>query len=93
MLSKKILYYPSEFVMAEIEHYVDPLDKNHPRFGEVSDQKLKLLPKTTQLDGRTDLQEQPIGEAVSQVWRNADNNLFNQKKKKKKMLTCVSWLL
>lgn len=26
-----------EFTMAEIEHFVDPLDKSHPRFSRVAD--------------------------------------------------------
>lgn len=53
--------------MAEIEHYVDPLDKAHPRFAEVKDVKLSLLAKDVQLDGRTDLTEMTIGDAVAQV--------------------------
>jgi len=53
--------------MAEIEHYVDPLDKAHPRFHEVKDIKLSLLPKEVQLDGKTDLTEMTIGDAVGQV--------------------------
>ncbi|KAH8927434.1 glycyl-tRNA synthetase [Atractiella rhizophila] len=54
-----------EFVMAEIEHYVDPNKKDHPRFEEVKDIKLRLLPKETQSAGKTDLTEISIGEAVS----------------------------
>lgn len=57
----------SEFVMAEIEHYVDPLDKSHYRFDEVRDQKLMLLAKDVQEAGRTDLQEMSIGDAVDNV--------------------------
>lgn len=56
-----------EFLMAEIEHYVDPLDKVHPRFGEVKDVRLRLLAKDVQLDGRTDLTEMTVGEAVAKV--------------------------
>ncbi|TGZ84104.1 glycyl-tRNA synthetase-like protein [Ascodesmis nigricans] len=54
-----------EFLMAEIEHFVDPENKNHPRFKEVADTvKLRFLPKDVQLAKRTDLTEQTIGEAV-----------------------------
>ncbi|KAK9241419.1 hypothetical protein V1525DRAFT_352031 [Lipomyces kononenkoae] len=53
-----------EFLMAEIEHFVDPLDKSHPRFSEVADTKLRLLSKDTQQDGRTEVEETTIGEAV-----------------------------
>jgi len=52
--------------MAEIEHYVDPLDKKHARFDEIQDIKLMLLPKDIQSAGRTDLLEISVGEAVSQ---------------------------
>ena len=53
--------------MAEIEHYVDPLDKAHPRFHEVKNIKLSLLPKEVQLSGKTDLTEMTIGDAVANV--------------------------
>jgi glycyl-tRNA synthetase len=55
--------------MAEIEHYVDPQDKNHVRFNEVKDVKLMLLPKDVQMEGRTELQEMTVGEAVEKVRR------------------------
>ena len=53
--------------MAEIEHYVDPAKKDHPRFSEVADLKLSLLPKDVQSAGKTDISEISIGEAVSSV--------------------------
>ncbi|RKP27429.1 glycyl-tRNA synthetase [Syncephalis pseudoplumigaleata] len=53
-----------EFTMAEIEHYVDPANKDHPRFEEVRGQKVRLLPANVQLDGRSDLLEITVGEAV-----------------------------
>ena len=53
-----------EFTMAEIEHFVDPADKNHVRFNEVKDVKLMLLPKDVQQEGRTELMEMTVGEAV-----------------------------
>ncbi|XP_065320818.1 glycine--tRNA ligase-like [Gordionus sp. m RMFG-2023] len=40
-----------EFTMAEIEHFVDPSDKSHPKFEEISTLKLKLFPAQEQLNG------------------------------------------
>lgn len=53
--------------MAEIEHFVDPFDKDHDRFDQVKDITLRLLPKDVQSEGRTDISEITIGEAVSSV--------------------------
>lgn len=53
-----------EFTMAEIEHFVDPENKKHARFDEVKDIKPSLLPKDVQMQGRTELLEITIGEAV-----------------------------
>ncbi|OLL26928.1 putative glycine--tRNA ligase [Neolecta irregularis DAH-3] len=53
-----------EFLMAEIEHYVDPETKSHARFNEVKDVKLCFLPKDTQEAGKTDITELTIGQAV-----------------------------
>lgn len=54
-----------EFLMAEIEHFVDPASgKKHPRFAEVKDVKLSLLNRETQLAGSTKVEEVTIGEAV-----------------------------
>ena len=53
-----------EFLMAEIEHFVDPNDKAHPRFHEVQDVVLKFLPKDVQESGSTQIVEKTIGEAV-----------------------------
>lgn len=51
--------------MAEIEHYVDPKEKKHPRFPEVKAQKCRFLPKGVQQAGKTDLTETTVGEAVA----------------------------
>lgn len=51
--------------MAEIEHFVDPLDKSHERFESVKDIMLRLLPKDVQAAGKTDISELTVGEAVS----------------------------
>lgn len=55
-----------EFLMAEIEHFVDPKGgKRHPRFSEIKDVELVLLDRKVQLEGRTDVRRITIGEAVS----------------------------
>lgn len=54
-----------EFLMAEIEHFVDPEGgKKHPRFDEVANTELVLLDKHTQLAGKTTTRKMTIGEAV-----------------------------
>ncbi|VUC22044.1 unnamed protein product [Clonostachys rosea] len=54
-----------EFLMAEIEHFVDPEGgKKHPRFVEVEDIELVLLDRDTQLSGKTATKTIKIGEAV-----------------------------
>ncbi|KAG8532212.1 Glycine--tRNA ligase 1, mitochondrial [Bacidia gigantensis] len=55
-----------EFMMAEIEHFVDPEGgKKHPRFDEVKNVKLGLLNRDVQLSGSTELTHMTMGEAVS----------------------------
>jgi len=54
-----------EFTMAEIEHFVDPTDKSHPRFKEVANTKMCFLRKEVQSAGKNDILETTIGEAVS----------------------------
>ncbi|KZP01889.1 glycyl-tRNA synthetase [Calocera viscosa TUFC12733] len=54
-----------EFTMAEIEHYVDPLNKRHARFDEAKDILVNLLPKDVQASGHTTLTKMTIGEAVA----------------------------
>ncbi|KAF2087602.1 glycyl-tRNA synthetase [Saccharata proteae CBS 121410] len=54
-----------EFLMAEIEHFVDPEGgKKHPRFNDVRHVELELLNRDVQLSGKTTVQTTPIGEAV-----------------------------
>lgn len=56
-----------EFLMAEIEHFVDPHGgKKHARFGEVKDVELILLNRHTQLAGKTDVEKMAIGKAVAE---------------------------
>lgn len=54
-----------EFLMAEIEHFVDPNNKIHSNFESVKDLKISLLSKEVQQAGKTDIKEISIGEAVS----------------------------
>ena len=54
-----------EFLMAEIEHFVDPESgKKHPRFPDVQDIELVLLDRDTQLSGQTTVRTVAIGKAV-----------------------------
>ncbi|OAA43089.1 glycyl-tRNA synthetase 1 [Metarhizium rileyi] len=54
-----------EFLMAEIEHFVDPQGgKKHHRFHEVEDVVLVLLDRDTQLSGKTETKRLTVSEAV-----------------------------
>ncbi|KAK3048635.1 Glycine--tRNA ligase 1, mitochondrial [Extremus antarcticus] len=54
-----------EFLMAEVEHFVDPESgKRHPKFHLVKDVKLPLLSRKTQNDGGSQTTTITIGEAV-----------------------------
>ncbi|WYZ40078.1 hypothetical protein EsH8_IV_000419 [Colletotrichum jinshuiense] len=54
-----------EFLMAEIEHFIDPEGgKKHARFSEVENVELTLLDRHTQLAGKTNVQKMTIGDAV-----------------------------
>lgn len=54
-----------EFLMAEIEHFVDPAGgKKHPRFDDVKHVKLELLNREVQLSGKTTVESTAIGDAV-----------------------------
>ncbi|TID31098.1 hypothetical protein CANINC_000342 [Pichia inconspicua] len=55
-----------EFLMTEIEHFVDPECKNHSNFDAVKDIVISLLSKEVQQQGKTDILKITIGEAVSQ---------------------------
>ncbi|KAK9501124.1 hypothetical protein O3M35_002227 [Rhynocoris fuscipes] len=52
-----------EFTMAEIEHFCDPNDKNHPKFNDVANTKMTLYSACHQMDG-TSAVSMTIGEAV-----------------------------
>jgi len=54
-----------EFLMAEIEHFVDPEGhKKHHRFHEVEDIELQFLDRHIQLSGKTTTTKTSIGQAV-----------------------------
>ncbi|KAL8481006.1 hypothetical protein ACS0TY_027515 [Phlomoides rotata] len=53
-----------EFTLAEIEHFVDPENKSHPKFSEVSELEFFMFPREDQVSGRQ-ARKMPIGEAVS----------------------------
>ncbi|KAK9888649.1 hypothetical protein WA026_000877 [Henosepilachna vigintioctopunctata] len=54
-----------EFTMAEIEHFVDPLDKSHPKFDSVKDIHLVLYSACNQMDGKA-AEKKTIGTAVEE---------------------------
>uniref|UniRef100_A0A7E4V802 Glycine--tRNA ligase n=1 Tax=Panagrellus redivivus TaxID=6233 RepID=A0A7E4V802_PANRE len=41
-----------EFTMCEIEHFVDPTDKDHPKFGKIANLELLLYSACDQMDGK-----------------------------------------
>jgi glycyl-tRNA synthetase len=54
-----------EFLMAEIEHFVDPEGhKKHHRFHEVEDIELEFLDRHIQLSGKTTTTKMSVGKAV-----------------------------
>jgi len=54
-----------EFLMAEIEHFVDPEGgKKHGRFHEVEEVELSLLDQGTQMSGHTTIKRTSVGQAV-----------------------------
>lgn len=55
-----------EFLMAEIEHYVHPQRKQHPKFASVAAHHLNLLSSSTQTAGRSEVSRMAVSDAVSQ---------------------------
>lgn len=60
------LFHNREFTMAEIEHFCDPSDKDHPRFSNVADLELTFYSGCNQMDGKPP-EKKTIGEAVKNV--------------------------
>ncbi|KAM4028610.1 LOW QUALITY PROTEIN: glycine--tRNA ligase [Anomaloglossus baeobatrachus] len=54
-----------EFTMAEIEHFVDPSEKVHPRFENVADLNILLYSSKAQLSGES-AKKMRLGDAVEQ---------------------------
>ncbi|XP_023223194.1 glycine--tRNA ligase-like [Centruroides sculpturatus] len=54
-----------EFTMAEIEHFVDPDQKQHPKFNFVKNLELTLYSACNQMDGKP-AEMKTVGDAVSQ---------------------------
>uniref|UniRef100_A0A8W8MGW3 Glycine--tRNA ligase n=1 Tax=Magallana gigas TaxID=29159 RepID=A0A8W8MGW3_MAGGI len=54
-----------EFTMAEIEHFCDPNQKDHPKFSNVADLDVVLYSACNQMDGKSP-QVWKLGEAVKQ---------------------------
>ena len=52
--------------MAEIEHFCDPTEKDHPKFNTVADLDVVLYSACNQMDGKSP-QVWKLGEAVKQV--------------------------
>lgn len=52
--------------MAEIEHFVDPSDKSHPKFYSVANVEVFLYSSNNQMSGELP-SKWKIGEAVKQV--------------------------
>ncbi|WJX75100.1 glycine--tRNA ligase [Trifolium repens] len=53
-----------EFTLAEIEHFVDPDDKSHPKYAEVADLEFFMFPREEQMSGQS-AKKIRLGEAVS----------------------------
>ncbi|KAJ4796727.1 Glycine--tRNA ligase [Rhynchospora pubera] len=53
-----------EFTLAEIEHFVDPEDKSHPKFSDVADLKFLMFPREEQLTGKSSTTLR-LGDAVA----------------------------
>ncbi|XP_020583205.1 glycine--tRNA ligase, mitochondrial 1-like [Phalaenopsis equestris] len=52
-----------EFTLAEIEHFVDPKDKSHPKFVDVADLEFLMFPRELQMAGES-AKPVVLGEAV-----------------------------
>ena len=55
-----------EFTLAEIEHFVDPEDKSHPKYFEVVNLEFLMFPREEQMSGQS-AKKIRLGDAVSKV--------------------------
>ncbi|KAI3911200.1 hypothetical protein MKX01_003456 [Papaver californicum] len=53
-----------EFTLAEIEHFVDPEDKSHPKYSEVVELEFLMFPREEQVTGK-DAVKLRLGDAVT----------------------------
>ncbi|OMO87208.1 Glycyl-tRNA synthetase / glycine--tRNA ligase [Corchorus capsularis] len=53
-----------EFTLAEIEHFVDPEDKSHPKYSEVANLEFLMFPRDEQMSGQS-AKRICLGDAVS----------------------------
>ena len=58
--------------MAEIEHFLDPTDKSHPKFESIASQKMNFYSAANQMNGLS-AEEHTIGDAVSKVLSTLDS--------------------
>lgn len=80
--------------MAEIEHFVDPNEKDHPKFPNVADLDIMLYSSKAQTSGQS-AQIMKLGDAVEQVaitlehqwWCQIQNSQFKMKSNKKCILS------
>lgn len=61
-----LFVFAREFTMAEIEHFVDPSEKNHPKFQNVADLNILLYSAKAQVSGQS-AHVMRLGDAVQQV--------------------------
>ncbi|KAI3780914.1 hypothetical protein L2E82_10907 [Cichorium intybus] len=61
---RKGLLRVREFTLAEIEHFVDPDDKSHPKYSEVSKLEFLVFPRDLQMSGQS-AKKLCLDEAVS----------------------------
>jgi len=55
-----------EFTLAEVEHFVDPEDKSHPKFASVANVQINAFPRDLQLAEKKETTLISIGDAVKQ---------------------------
>lgn len=63
-ISPEINIRMKEFTQADIEYFVDPLDKNHPYYDQVSDTVIPILSSQMQAEGSSDHSFMTIDDAV-----------------------------
>ncbi|KAJ8539250.1 hypothetical protein K7X08_013502 [Anisodus acutangulus] len=53
-----------EFTLAEIEHFVDPEDKSHPKFPDVANLEFLMFPREDQVAGKS-ARRIPLGDTIA----------------------------